>query len=431
MTPEQSMKTFLSEAEMPAPRANLRACSLNDVIVREMPVHWDEAVAVVQELCDLLTGAGSNESPVPELAAILITADGDLKALRDGRSEAGVAAAGRTLHALLSSSANVPVSLRLLATQAISTEAYSSIRAFADALAYFGKPTRTELIRALYERCAARAASPSQARQASAPDSIEKPDEKSAAREKPASRKTSRIVGWSAAVSLIVIVVGIGFWLLSGSTAAASGTPSVPTLVAGAKTALETLAREVRSVVGVGDASAPVANNPVAPVSNAPIENRPTRRANISADPVQPSDAQTIPSRQASAVQTEVGALARDILSHGGSQSQADALVHDGAAKQGTEMLYSDSDVDVTPPVLLYPQLPPPIVSGRHSQPVNTMELIVSEEGRVERVRLIDGPRRMPDMMLLSGAKMWKFEPAVRNGMPVRYRTIVAWMGVP
>jgi hypothetical protein len=93
--------------------------------------------------------------------------------------------------------------------------------------------------------------------------------------------------------------------------------------------------------------------------------------------------------------------------------------------------VYSSADLDVRPPLLLHPQLPPPLVDERRARMVNTMELVVSESGTVLQVRLIDGPRRMPDMMLLSGAKMWRFQPAVKDSEAVRYRTVVSWSGLP
>jgi hypothetical protein len=34
-------------------------------------------------------------------------------------------------------------------------------------------------------------------------------------------------------------------------------------------------------------------------------------------------------------------------------------------------------------------------------------------------------------MLLLSGAKTWKFVPATRNGQPVRYRTQFSWEETP
>jgi TonB family protein len=92
--------------------------------------------------------------------------------------------------------------------------------------------------------------------------------------------------------------------------------------------------------------------------------------------------------------------------------------------------IYSSEDDDVQPPVLLSAQVPLPIIIGGDGG-TNTVEFIVSASGSVERVRLVDGPRRMPDMMFLSGAKMWKFRPAERNGQPVRYKTSVSWVSVP
>jgi outer membrane biosynthesis protein TonB len=62
---------------------------------------------------------------------------------------------------------------------------------------------------------------------------------------------------------------------------------------------------------------------------------------------------------------------------------------------------------------------------------MNTIELIVSETGFVERVRLLSTPKRMADMMLLSGAKNWEFEPALKDGQSVRYRLELSWAATP
>jgi hypothetical protein len=37
----------------------------------------------------------------------------------------------------------------------------------------------------------------------------------------------------------------------------------------------------------------------------------------------------------------------------------------------------------------------------------------------------------MPDMMLLSGAKNWTFEPALKDGQSVRYRLELSWAATP
>ena len=91
-----------------------------------------------------------------------------------------------------------------------------------------------------------------------------------------------------------------------------------------------------------------------------------------------------------------------------------------------SNVVYSDRDKDVRPPQMLDAELPRPTVPG-WSTATNTMELIIAENGSVERVKLLTAPQRMPDVMLLSRAKLWKFAPAVKDGHPVRYRLVMTW----
>ena len=76
--------------------------------------------------------------------------------------------------------------------------------------------------------------------------------------------------------------------------------------------------------------------------------------------------------------------------------------------------------------VLLHPQIPTNLMLAGENR-MNIMELLISETGSVERVRLVAGPSRLPDVMLLSGAKAWRFQPASRDGEAVRYRALVSW----
>src|SRR5437762_11092642 len=88
--------------------------------------------------------------------------------------------------------------------------------------------------------------------------------------------------------------------------------------------------------------------------------------------------------------------------------------------------IYSEADRDVRPPVVLSSELPRPTFSGWTTR-TNVMELIISETGAVEHARLTVAPQRMPDMMLLSRAKLWTFGPAMKDGRPVRYRLVLKW----
>jgi hypothetical protein len=92
--------------------------------------------------------------------------------------------------------------------------------------------------------------------------------------------------------------------------------------------------------------------------------------------------------------------------------------------------IYSKTDPDVVPARLVSAQRGGPMFRNMESA-VNTMELIISKQGRVEEVRLISPPQRMTDMLLLSGAKTWKFVPALKDGQPVRYRTQFSWDATP
>jgi TonB-like protein len=97
----------------------------------------------------------------------------------------------------------------------------------------------------------------------------------------------------------------------------------------------------------------------------------------------------------------------------------------DAAATTIDQTIYSADNQDVVPPQTL-DKLPGPTIS-RWTTRTNAMEVIVSETGVVERVRLVTPPQRMPDIQALSVAKEWKFTPAMKDGRPVRYRLLLTW----
>jgi hypothetical protein len=53
------------------------------------------------------------------------------------------------------------------------------------------------------------------------------------------------------------------------------------------------------------------------------------------------------------------------------------------------------------------------------------VELIVTEDGAVDSVKLLGMPHTVHDFMFLSAAKAWQFHPALKDGVPVRYRKTV------
>jgi outer membrane biosynthesis protein TonB len=82
--------------------------------------------------------------------------------------------------------------------------------------------------------------------------------------------------------------------------------------------------------------------------------------------------------------------------------------------------------------VLRYPQLvPPPSVRAASEAAVNSVEVVVAPDGTVERIRFIAGPIRLSDIMLVQAVKTWRFSPALKDGEPVRYQTVISWPGTP
>jgi hypothetical protein len=86
---------------------------------------------------------------------------------------------------------------------------------------------------------------------------------------------------------------------------------------------------------------------------------------------------------------------------------------------------YEASDADVTPPVLLSPLVPRSLSRPRPDAPSGAVRILISEDGRVETVHATVEPKTMSEAILitnaLSTAKTWRFQPAVKNGKPVRY----------
>ena len=95
------------------------------------------------------------------------------------------------------------------------------------------------------------------------------------------------------------------------------------------------------------------------------------------------------------------------------------------------ERVYTSADPGVVPATLVREQLLPPAMGVPAGVAPLQLEIFVSAEGTVERARFLVAPRRMADMMLLSSAKMWQFNPALKDGRPVRSRVVLSWMVAP
>jgi TonB family protein len=85
--------------------------------------------------------------------------------------------------------------------------------------------------------------------------------------------------------------------------------------------------------------------------------------------------------------------------------------------------VYTAAEEGVVPAVLTRPQLPSEPPSTVPKEEVGVLEIVVSPTGTVEHARLISTANRYEDRMIVSAVKAWRFEPAMKDGRPVRYRT--------
>jgi TonB family protein len=90
------------------------------------------------------------------------------------------------------------------------------------------------------------------------------------------------------------------------------------------------------------------------------------------------------------------------------------------AQSNGGDVVYSSADADVRPPILLGRPIPSSALQAKN---VGFFDITIDEQGRVDLVRLVPPSNGYHERMLLAAAKAWRFEPAMRQGQPVKYRT--------
>jgi TonB family protein len=99
------------------------------------------------------------------------------------------------------------------------------------------------------------------------------------------------------------------------------------------------------------------------------------------------------------------------------------------AARSGP-VVYRDGDADVVPPVALKQTLPqwvvPPGTRAGAWQPDGVLEITIDESGNVLNAVLRKKFNASYDDLLLKAAREWKYEPARKAGVPVRFMRNVA-----
>ena len=193
----------------------------------------------------------------------------------------------------------------------------------------------------------------------------------------------------------------------SGSSTTNAGESNLSALVSDAANDVRDATDSLLSRLGLARASGDDAAKP-APVTP-PVATRTPRRNRVATVPPapvpEPADASPSP--------LEIDAPAA-------IEPVAEPIAVELPPAVDPSVVYSQTDQTVEPPRLLSRPLPTRLPSG--GSDAATVEVVISPDGGVERVRLTSRPRRLVDVMELSAAKAWQFDPALKDGAPVRYR---------
>jgi hypothetical protein len=397
-----------------------------DVLTPGFTRSWHEAVAIVQEVASQLVPGAA----VPGPDDLLLDTDGTLQlGFGPDTVQEPVSALASLLQDLLQG-VDAPPGLRDVATDnAKVPPACSSVESFQRALAFYERPVRSDDLQAIAARL--RGGPPPVAPQVE----FERLREKVAARadadvqpekRQPAARRRRAAAAAAAAVALAITAAIAAYARSGGLGGSAAWTDRLEARLADtisgalnhvgagdSAEAAEPLSAEAPGGIAV-DGRTARAGGTAAAGGNAAARGRLARTPIVV--PAGSSDVSVAPI--ASGPFLEIPGIPMvdpsAVLAHAGSQ---------GAIEPGGLITYSPADRDVQPPSLSRPQLPREPAPGATT---GYFDVIVSEQGDVEQVKLVSPARRFEERMLTAAAKAWTFAPARRHGEPVRYRMRIA-----
>jgi hypothetical protein len=399
---------------------------LSEILARGVTIEWFEAVSLVRDVAERVRETVSGQG-MPELHQIELDSSGQISLLGASISDEPVRRLGQLLQAALVQ-ADPPVQLRLAVSQATApTPGFPSVREYSDALAYFERPDRQGVLRALYYRAAS--APPADAAEqlptldAMAPLQRQTPKKEEKPETGPRRKQRSSIPAMVGAV--IVIAAVAAYWQFA---AAAPSTAQVTAIAVKASDAVGNAV--VSGLSSVSDKAgygrlAPVEGSGAVPVAAPPAAATPSVPAATVRRPGTGTEPAPVPAFRVFDLAPDVAAgLPVAALPAASVPTITDAPVDVVKSDDG---IYSASDGDVLAPVGVRPQLPKALPADVDRASLGQIELLVLPDGTVGAVKLLGRPRNVLEGMLLSAAKAWRFTPATKDGRPVAYRKVV-WL---
>jgi hypothetical protein len=403
---------------------------LSEVLGSDQPLEWYESVAIVRDVVERLL-EGSEESPrVPALDQVQLSPDGLVILLGGSVVEEPVRRMGQMLQAILSHS-DPPVQLRLIASQATApSPAYGSLREYSEALMFFERPGRSAILKAMYERAAVAASdrstpgvAPTLDEIAPLPSKKKQPDPV-----RQTAVKTSRRRKMLAAVTAVAVLLGCAAAVQYTRTPVGASRLKVLTSRTvkasdGLGGAVVTAVSSVTDRVGLGRLVPAGTTGASAPIIPAPTKTEPEQKRQPVARPqLKPKPVIAFDLDVPEASPAVVPAASASV---GPTPAPAIAMAAPLARRPIDLTVYSPDSRGVSAPVGVKPQLPRRLPAELDLEALGRIELVVSSDGTVESVKLLKAPRNVHDSMFLSAAKAWQFQPALKDGLPVRYRKTV------
>jgi hypothetical protein len=433
--------------------------SLEQIAESGIAIAWYEAVAMVQQICCTLFDQPGQFSLDP--ADIFIQATGDVTIQSSGTGgDEAVQSLGELLRSWLADSA-CPIPLRLVVAQATCTPPfYTSTSALFEALSYYERQNRQDLIRAVYEHWRStvsvseepgqnailpstgtlqeRLRSLGEAARSSCQELLANAGERWKSMRAPAMQAPPDATPQETletAPPQIVQTPGIfppAWWDWHLAITAAA----IAVLVASSNWLLVSFGPTAATRAGVtihrtGDRLADRVAVPLGGAFNWLVRQSPSQPA------IRPSPSPTrVSSRREPRAEFQplvieragpsgpsqpAGALSSPQTSLAAQQRRVDPRLPDA-------VVYSATDVDVVPPGIIDQELSdsPPAAQQRR---FTALTIVVDENGHVETVTLATKPATFQDIMLatmnMSAAKSWRFLPAVKDGQPVKYRRTI------
>jgi len=349
---------------------------------------WYDAVALVQQLLDQLAPdrARPPAGSMPPLETIRLEPTGRLSVNLNPPGEPFVRGVGKLLTELLQSNP-APANLRLVAWQAASDSA-SQLRLdeLGQQLAEWERPGRGAALAALYARALKIPAETTIPVHAAEPIPTPTPKPAPAVAQDPAASRRKRKILYASAAAGIVLLASVAAFSI-GRTAGSAGISK--TVGRDIELPRGSSARRTR-----GGASAKRASGIKRAAATTTAVGAGSMASNEPASPKRPTGDKAALS------------LAPLVIAPMDSANVASA---------------SPSDDAIVEPVLIRPYLPIQAPPGTPLDSLGVLELWINTHGNVESVHLKSPGNRYRERWWVFTAKSWQFQPATKNGKPIRF----------